>query len=212
MLQFSPLLFRIVQILFFLHLAVPDRGTFALMVQREQELEQSAVAQRALTLPCMDRRAARHQLHLRVVREVGLPDSATEVLQNAHFYYPPSHSPRHPQFMHLRQTPSHHSHTHLHYPPHLPTHNPPPLSHHSPRPHSHHSSTSGYAGGPQNGASNVGCGAYSVTGTTSVPMKLDLMPHTSLAHRSKMSPSHRSKINPPLSSASSYSPLEVGFF
>ena len=49
------------------------------MVQREQELEQSSVAQRAMALTCIDRRAARHQLHLRVVREVGLPDTATEV-------------------------------------------------------------------------------------------------------------------------------------
>jgi hypothetical protein len=72
--------------------AVPDRGTFLVMVQREAELEQCAVAQRAFALTCMNRRHARHQLQLRVVREVGLPDTATEVLQNAHFYYPPSAS------------------------------------------------------------------------------------------------------------------------
>nr|KAG5694609.1 hypothetical protein BaRGS_015022 [Batillaria attramentaria] len=43
----------------------------------------------------------RHQLHLRVVREVGLPDTATEVLQNAHFYYPSptrnAHDPNPPE-------------------------------------------------------------------------------------------------------------------
>ncbi|KAK7104211.1 BTB/POZ domain-containing protein 7-like [Littorina saxatilis] len=97
---------------------VPDRGTFLLMVQREQELEQSAVAQRSFALTCTDRRAARHQLQLRVVREVGLPDTATEVLQNAHFYYPASSS-----------SSAQGSHPHLH----------PAMQHHPPAlPHPHH--------------------------------------------------------------------------
>ncbi|KAK7480323.1 hypothetical protein BaRGS_00028370, partial [Batillaria attramentaria] len=90
---------------------VPDRGAFNLMVQRELELEQSSVAQRALALACIDRRAARHQLHLRVVREVGLPDTATEVLQNAHFYYPsPTRNAHDPNPPETRRSFGHHRH------------------------------------------------------------------------------------------------------
>ena len=57
------------------------------MLQREQELQNCQLTQRAYALPCCDRRAVNHQLQLRTVREFGLPDSTVEVLQNSQRYY-----------------------------------------------------------------------------------------------------------------------------
>ncbi|GFO11987.1 BTB/POZ domain-containing protein 7 [Plakobranchus ocellatus] len=69
---------------------VPDRATFVKMLEREQELLQSKPAVAASTMARVDRRgvskAAAQAVQLRVVREFGLPDSATEVLQNSQYY------------------------------------------------------------------------------------------------------------------------------
>lgn len=168
------------------------------MIQREHELEQSAVAQRALLLPTMDRRAARHQLQLRVVREVGLPDTATEVLHNAHFYYPSAlHSGNRHHLHHLT-----HTHLNLHGRRH------PLSSSHLPRPFSHHGldckKNTAVDGVDSLGNASTSASTSALNGAHSLPapMHLDLMIH--------MSPSHHSKHSPPsLSPSTSYSPLEV---
>jgi len=58
-----------------------------LMLQREQELKSLPLLQRAFSAPFLDRRQVMYQLHLRVVREFGLPDSTVEVLQNTQYFY-----------------------------------------------------------------------------------------------------------------------------
>lgn len=90
---------------------VPDRATFVKMLEREQELLQSRPALAATTTIRLDRRgvikAATHAVQLRVVREFGLPDSATEVLQNSQYYQTTASSlrqqHRHEQQLHRGQ-------------------------------------------------------------------------------------------------------------
>lgn len=53
------------------------------MRERELEVCHSKLIQRAYSLLCADRSAIVRQLHLRVVREFGLPDSAIKVLQSS---------------------------------------------------------------------------------------------------------------------------------
>lgn len=53
------------------------------MIQRERELQQTALVQRAYCLGCSHRWSINHQIQLRVVREFGMPDSAVEILQSA---------------------------------------------------------------------------------------------------------------------------------
>jgi len=52
------------------------------MHQRDTELMRSKSAQRAYALICSNKPAITHQIHLRVVREFGLPTSAIQVLQD----------------------------------------------------------------------------------------------------------------------------------
>ncbi|KAK3583322.1 hypothetical protein CHS0354_038932 [Potamilus streckersoni] len=67
---------------------VPDSNTLSLMMSREQEIQSSKQIQRALGLPCVDRRAIMYQIQLRVVREFGMPDLTVEVLKNSSYYHP----------------------------------------------------------------------------------------------------------------------------
>ncbi|XP_076464304.1 BTB/POZ domain-containing protein 7-like [Babylonia areolata] len=202
---------------------VPDRETFSMMVQREQELEQSSVAQRAFALTCMDRRSARHQLQLRVVREVGLPDTATEVLHNAHYYYPtadvtpaqaanPHH---HPQYPLVHPLLHHHQQQQQHMTRSLSL-----LSQASSSQNSQRSRSRLGCGSSSSGASNITYGSRSREeyrgGATCVnfggcavrdsaplaTMQVDLMYHTSPSHRAKLTPTS-------VSPTSSYSPLET---
>ena len=53
------------------------------MRRREAELSRTRLAQRAYSLLSMDRSSVAHQIHLRIVREFGLPDSTVEVLQGS---------------------------------------------------------------------------------------------------------------------------------
>lgn len=56
------------------------------MRQRESELTHSKAAQRAYALLGANKSAVSHQIHLRVVREFGLPGSAVQVLQEMSMY------------------------------------------------------------------------------------------------------------------------------
>ena len=56
------------------------------MVQRQHDLQQMAISQRAYALPCSNKASVTYQIQLRVVREFGLPDSTVEVLQGASVY------------------------------------------------------------------------------------------------------------------------------
>ena len=49
------------------------------MVRRERKLRQSALCQRAYSLPLASRRDINRQIRLRVVREFNLPDSIARV-------------------------------------------------------------------------------------------------------------------------------------
>ncbi|KAK3796393.1 hypothetical protein RRG08_026649 [Elysia crispata] len=86
---------------------VPDRATFVKMLEREQELLQSKPALAATTVARVDRRgvakAAAHAVQLRVVREFGLPDSATEVLHNSQYYQTTASSLRQQHHHHHQQ-------------------------------------------------------------------------------------------------------------
>lgn len=65
---------------------VPDPGTMAAMLKREQKLRQSPSCQRAVALPLSSRQEINRQIRLRVVREFNLPDPVADLLENAACY------------------------------------------------------------------------------------------------------------------------------
>ncbi|KAI8515043.1 BTB/POZ domain-containing protein 7-like [Branchiostoma floridae x Branchiostoma belcheri] len=65
---------------------VPDVDKVRAMLGREKELRRIPLAQRAYGI-CPDRGLVTYQIHLRVVREFGLPDAAVELLQYPGDYY-----------------------------------------------------------------------------------------------------------------------------
>ncbi|GFR58467.1 BTB/POZ domain-containing protein 7-like [Elysia marginata] len=95
---------------------VPDRATFVKMLEREQELLQSKPALAATTATRLDRRSvtklATHAVQLRVVREFGLPDSATEVLHNSQYYQTAASSMRQRHRHQHQQQQQHRGHYH----------------------------------------------------------------------------------------------------
>ena len=56
------------------------------MIKREAELLCGKAVQHAFKLPAVHKRAVMYQLHLRVVREFGLPDSSAQILHKSHDY------------------------------------------------------------------------------------------------------------------------------
>ncbi|XP_038074595.1 BTB/POZ domain-containing protein 7-like [Patiria miniata] len=56
-----------------------DEATVKAMLAREKDLHRCSTAQRAYSLRCVDSAALARQIHMRIVREYGLPDEATEI-------------------------------------------------------------------------------------------------------------------------------------
>lgn len=69
------------QVLCCLHLSVPQLTVVKEMIRRFQELRHTEQVQRAYALNCGEGATVSYELQLRVLREFGLADGATELLQ-----------------------------------------------------------------------------------------------------------------------------------
>ncbi|KAJ8269917.1 hypothetical protein GJAV_G00108250 [Gymnothorax javanicus] len=67
---------------------VPRLAVVKRMMTRLQELRHTDLTQRAYGLNCGEGSSVSRALQLRVLREVGLPDGAVELLQNPHKFFP----------------------------------------------------------------------------------------------------------------------------
>ncbi|XP_076873732.1 BTB/POZ domain-containing protein 7 [Brachyhypopomus gauderio] len=67
---------------------VPRLAVVREMIRRLQELRHTEQVQRAYGLNCGEGATVSYELQIRVLREFGLPDGATELLQNPHKFFP----------------------------------------------------------------------------------------------------------------------------
>lgn len=67
--------------LYCVHLSVPQLSVVKEMIRRLQELRHTEQVQRAYALNCGEGATVSYELQLRVLREFGLADGATELLQ-----------------------------------------------------------------------------------------------------------------------------------
>lgn len=67
--------------LYCVHLLVPQLSVVKEMIRRLQELRHMEQVQRAYALNCGEGATVSYELQLRVLREFGLADGATELLQ-----------------------------------------------------------------------------------------------------------------------------------
>lgn len=67
---------------------VPPLGVVREMIRRLQELRHTEQVQRAYALNCGEGATVSYEIQLRVLREFGLSDTAAELLQNPHKFFP----------------------------------------------------------------------------------------------------------------------------
>ncbi|KAG9481823.1 hypothetical protein GDO78_010837 [Eleutherodactylus coqui] len=67
---------------------VPPLGVVKEMIRRLQELRHTEQVQRAYALNCGEGATVSYEIQIRVLREFGLSDSAAELLQNPHKFFP----------------------------------------------------------------------------------------------------------------------------
>ncbi|XP_019374179.1 PREDICTED: BTB/POZ domain-containing protein 7 [Gavialis gangeticus] len=67
---------------------VPSLLVVKEMIKRLQELRHTEQVQRAYALNCGEGATVSYEIQIRVLREFGLPDSAAELLQNPHKFFP----------------------------------------------------------------------------------------------------------------------------
>uniref|UniRef100_A0AAY4D5K5 BTB domain-containing protein n=1 Tax=Denticeps clupeoides TaxID=299321 RepID=A0AAY4D5K5_9TELE len=83
---------------------VPKLPVVKEMIRRMQELRHTDQVQRAYALNCGEGATVSYELQIRVLREFGLPDVATELLQNPHKFFPEERFGDESPVMALRQS------------------------------------------------------------------------------------------------------------
>ncbi|KAM6463308.1 BTB/POZ domain-containing protein 7 isoform 1-T1 [Liasis olivaceus] len=83
---------------------VPHLSVVKEMVRRLQELRHTEQVQRAYALNCGEGATVSYEIQIRVLREFGLSDSAAELLQNPHKFFPDEHFGDESPLLTLRQS------------------------------------------------------------------------------------------------------------
>ncbi|XP_054827465.1 BTB/POZ domain-containing protein 7 [Eublepharis macularius] len=83
---------------------VPRLSVVKDMVKRLQELRHMEQVQRAYALNCGEGATVSYEIQIRVLREFGLSDSAAELLQNPHKFFPEEHFGDESPLLNLRQS------------------------------------------------------------------------------------------------------------
>ncbi|KAL8169017.1 UNVERIFIED_CONTAM: BTB/POZ domain-containing protein 7 [Gekko kuhli] len=83
---------------------VPRLPVVKEMVKRLQELRHTEQVQRAYALNCGEGATVSYEIQIRVLREFGLSDSAAELLQNPHKFFPEEHFGDESPLLTLRQS------------------------------------------------------------------------------------------------------------
>ncbi|XP_039221795.1 BTB/POZ domain-containing protein 7 isoform X1 [Crotalus tigris] len=83
---------------------VPHLSVVKEMVRRLQELRHTEQVQRAYALNCGEGATVSYEIQIRVLREFGLSDSAAELLQNPHKFFPDEHFGDESPLLSLRQS------------------------------------------------------------------------------------------------------------
>ncbi|XP_013915744.1 PREDICTED: BTB/POZ domain-containing protein 7 isoform X2 [Thamnophis sirtalis] len=83
---------------------VPRLSVVKEMVRRLQELRHTEQVQRAYALNCGEGATVSYEIQIRVLREFGLSDSAAELLQNPHKFFPDEHFGDESPLLTLRQS------------------------------------------------------------------------------------------------------------
>ncbi|XP_007435256.1 BTB/POZ domain-containing protein 7 isoform X2 [Python bivittatus] len=83
---------------------VPHLSVVKEMIRRLQELRHTEQVQRAYALNCGEGATVSYEIQIRVLREFGLSDSAAELLQNPHKFFPDEHFGDESPLLTLRQS------------------------------------------------------------------------------------------------------------